>query len=132
MGLKYFEIAESMNIYSTLNKFDHKASTYELELHSMRRNPATFAVIHFLKLLKKINKLHGIDKNGKYEIITGIGYTSIGWKPVIKPHTMTLLDKRLSHSISYHAPSYNEGVIILDNESLETYFGSNKVLKLKG
>lgn len=127
LGLKYFEMAESMNIYSTLHKFDDNKGNFDLDLHEMRSNPAIFAIIHYLNLLKKINVKQNVD----FEIITGIGQTSIDWKPILKPLTMNLLDKRLSHSISYYAPSYNQGVLILDHESLEMYFKSTKPLILK-
>ena len=138
LALKYFIKAENLNIYSTLKLFDDKNKSYKLDLHEMRKNPAIFALLHYLKLSKQIHNKRKSesddiesDKDEEYEIITGIGMSqhSIDWEPILQPMILEILDEKLSHLITYHVPSYNQGVIILDYDSLKTCFKSSKSIK---
>eukprot|EP00483_Globobulimina_turgida_P003556 UN03562 len=57
--------------------------------------------------------------------------SSIDWIPILKPIVLDLLTNKLSNEITYHIPSYNQGVILLDPHSLRNYFKTNQSIKLK-
>ena len=93
----------------------------------MTRYPAIFAVLHYLRGMQKtFKKQRGVQ----YEIITGVG-ASVDWVPVIRPIITELLRNGLTSEIAYHVPSYNEGTILLDNDSLAKCFRSNRTLTTK-
>eukprot|EP01083_Nonionella_stella_P106384 306915_1 len=118
LGLHYYAQALSINVYSC------RKSTVKqecIDIHKMTRYPALFAVLHYLRSLQA--QIDSEECNKQLQIITGVGMTSIDWKPILKPMICDLLDHGLTHSsISHHVPSYNEGVIMLDAQSLQNRF----------
>jgi len=126
-GIAYFNKAESMKIYETMKLFDAAKSCYCIDLHEMTRYPAMFAVRAYLNNMQTLyeQQEHGKWKRNKLEIITGVGMSSVDWQPVLKPMVEEFL-QNLSPPISYHLPSWNQGCIVLDNESLQNYFESMK------